>query len=158
LERGTFGGGQGNLYVYAGDAPLNLIDPSGLDVTVAYTGGHVAIQVNNGPLVGCHPDPGPGQNPVKGLVPGATEIENKSTILDTVTLRTSREQDREVNAAIAALIANPGMYNAVANNCTISVADILRGAGIINSAPTSFIPNVFFENLKSGAYGGDIIK
>jgi RHS repeat-associated protein len=47
-----FGGGDANLYAYVGNAPLNYIDPSGLDIAVIESGpmqgnpiGHTAIAI-----------------------------------------------------------------------------------------------------------------
>ncbi len=151
-----------NYYVYARDNPIQYADPKGLDVTVtlypygAYLFGHVGVGVNTSATVGFYPENSDLLTGLKvplGLdVPGAIKpdigMESK-----TVTIRTSPEQDKAMQAAINTLAENPGSYNLFRRNCTAFAAYVLRAGGLL---PPSTIDPFNFVNQLPLTVGGPL--
>jgi len=147
-----FRGGDVNLYSYVLGNPIQLIDPQGLDVTVAYypsLATHVGIAVNDNPSVGFYPAAGfyALLSPLGVSVPGVVK-QDTGTPAKIVKIKTTPEQDRIIQGAINVRTDNPGRYNMYGRNCSLFVYDVLRAAGV--SAPHTWLPEVMVNNMPSG--------
>jgi hypothetical protein len=63
-----------------------------------------------------------------------------------ITIRTSAEQDRAMQAVITARIQNPGLYNFYHRNCAQFVRDVLKAGNL--PAPDYAEPNPAFSELR----------
>src|SRR5262249_16776242 len=147
-----FRGGDVNLYSYALGNPIQLVDPQGIDVTVAYypsLATHVGIAVNDNRSVGFYPATGFSAllSPFGISVPGAVK-QDRGNPAKIVKIKTTPEQDRIIQGAINERASNPGSYNMYGRNCSLFVYDVLRAAGV--SAPHTWLPEVMVNNMPSG--------
>ncbi len=129
-----FLGGDVDLYVYVGNNPLTLIDPLGLDVTIAYyptVATHVGIAVNDHASVGFYPASSLyGIVSLFGLsVPGVVKADTGGPA-KVLKIKTTPKQDRLIQDLINARAADPGHYNLYGRNCSLFVSDVLRAAGV----------------------------
>jgi hypothetical protein len=108
--------------------------------------GHEGIGVNtNGTN-----DPGTQALEALGLsVPGAVykdAMKEPNQASQSITIRTSADQDRRMQAAIDARIKTPGFYKFVARNCAGFVRDVLSAGGV--PAPSRAEPTAQFGALR----------
>lgn len=150
-----FGGGV-NFYAYTRNNPVTWIDLFGQDVTVTqYQGlhgnpaGHVTISVNGNTPVGFD-DSSSAFDLLATLdvtVPGAVKqvTDTSRPIVDTITIKTTPEQDAAILAYIKKRTDHPGVYNLTGRNCAQFAADFLR-AGSLN-VPFSILPSGLMDDL-----------
>jgi RHS repeat-associated protein len=147
-----FRGGDVNLYSYALENPIQLVDSQGLDVTIAYYptfATHVGIAVNDNPSVGFYPATGfyALLSPFGISVPGAVK-QDTGTPAKIVRIKTTPEQDRIIQGAINVRANNPGRYNMYGRNCSLFVYDVLRVAGVL--VPHTWLPEVIVNKMPNG--------
>jgi len=129
-----------NVYAYVQNRPLYWIDPLGLDVTISLYKcclgfNHIGIGINaDSPFytVGFYP-----KTPHSFVDPGVVlpdSLRNgENELIDSITLRTSSEQDRAIEDFINSATRQPGRYNVTAiggRHCGAFVQDALAAAGI----------------------------
>ena len=146
-----------NTYSYAEGNPLSLIDPMGLDVTIArYPGamgaGHVGIGVNSTNTMGFYPVPTASTWSVitGSTVQGVMQPDIRA-VEQILTIRTTPAQDKAMQNAIDFLRSNPGMYDLNDRNCTTTVRNILRAGGI--NTPATIFPKILMNNLEQQLRG-----
>jgi hypothetical protein len=116
--------------------------------------GHEGIGVNTNDTQGFYPartnDPGTQALEALGLsVPGAVykdAMKEPNQASQSITIRTSADQDRRMQAAIDARIKTPGFYKFVARNCAGFVRDVLSAGGV--PAPSRAEPTAQFGALR----------
>jgi len=147
-----FAGGDINLYAYVLNNPLGFIDPFGLYVAVTYYPSfatHVGVGVNTTSTVGFYPTNVDLLARIEAFfgfdVPGAVYPDTTVPGTKTITIPTSPEQDRAVQAAIDAFAKDPGNYNLWGRNCATFASDVLRAGGI--NAPNTIDPGMFINQL-----------
>jgi hypothetical protein len=153
-----------NFYTYTGNRPVDFVDPSGLDVTVTiYQGaggfGHIGIGVNSDQTVGFYPLSVPivlqlptgtvvinsyNLSPLANV--GAVLPDDPSHKIDSITIKTTPDQDRKIQNYINARRNNPGIYNLFARNCTAFITSALKAGGI--TVPPCILPAGAFCPLK----------
>ena len=143
-----------NTYSYVGGNSVSLVDPRGLDLTVAlYPGAganvfaHTGIGVNSPSTIGFYAAPGASAWSVATgqPVPGVMLPDNRAPIT-TITIRTTPAQDKVVQDFLDARTRNPGNYILNDRNCTTTVRDALGAAGI--STPITIYPRDLMRNLQ----------
>jgi RHS repeat-associated protein len=128
-----------NLYGYALNDPVNLIDSDGKDITVHYYGNgdsyHIGISVNGGQSMGYYPIEGSVFRGATGQMLPDTD-EGSPTF--SVTISTSAAQDQAALDYINSL-TNPQAngYNVFTSNCAIAAGKVLKAAGV--SAPGGMV-------------------
>jgi len=139
-----------NAYSYVLGEPLSFDDPLGLDLHVGlYQGahgfGHIAVGVNNDPMVGAFSiNQSPSLLSPYDWEP-ETILQDPNNPIDTITIHTSGDQDNWVQAYIYAISKNPGLYNLYHNSCVDFVRDALEVAGLpVGDAIT---PAQLFSNI-----------
>ena len=78
---------------------------------------------------------------VKGVIRG-----DDRELLDSVTIRSTSEEDKKVLDAWNSIKANPGMYNLGYRNCAHVVEDALRAGGL--TTPDTSLPRALVKELK----------
>ena len=147
----AFSAGDINIYAYVLNAPINYVDPYGLDVTVTlYEGahgfGHTGIGVNTSSTEGFYPRDGGGFRVIAGMdVPGIIKSDTAAQI-DTITIHTTPEQDKQIQDEIDRAKASPPNYNLQSNNCAQKSADFLNAGGL--NVPREKYPRDFFKALQ----------
>ena len=141
-----------SFYQYSGNNPVNFIDPWGLYTTVTlYRGalnlGHIGIGVNTPVTTGFYPSRNASDidvaigNPVPGIMAWDTR-----TILDTIVIPTTQDQEQIVQNFINNRVENPGDYDLHERNCAHTVGDALRKAGF--NVPKTKYPRSIIKYLK----------
>jgi RHS repeat-associated protein len=139
-----------NLFAYVENRPVFARDPLGLDVTISLyqcCGGfnHIGIGVNvDAPTYTVGFYPAAVNNPLGTGVVTADSF-RAGPFVDSVTLHTTPEQDRQIQDFINAVTKNPRRYSFPAiggRHCGTFVQDALAAAGIrpaqLVGSPTSF--------------------
>jgi uncharacterized protein RhaS with RHS repeats len=156
-----------NLFAYALNNPINLIDPFGLDVWVydyrsAGSGyGHVGLIMPNDDGTYTRYSQGadnPNAPPWELIVPLHDAVVNKKNIPNlnmpgAELVRIPTENNEQIQKAIDDYIKADWPYNVVTNNCADFVNDSLNAADDVN-LPDRTKPNSYFDMLlkKYGPY------
>lgn len=151
-----FGGGQGNLFGYCGNDPINAKDPLGLDATISlYPGaggfGHVGIGINTKSTVGRYPAEGSSGidmflgNDVSGEIRPDQRCAER-----TITLNSTSEQDKAMQDYIEQAMNDPGNYNLYELNCAHFVQEVLRAGGF--NGPSTNRPRILMNHLEAGRF------
>jgi hypothetical protein len=142
-------GRDANLYAYTWNAPIDFVDPFGLDVVIRTycchapnLYGHVGIAINDNPSSGFYPNqeswrvaanmPVPGQ-----LVPDS-EKWKPNQVEDAVRIPTTPDQDRKIQTYLDQVRRSPGQYQLHGRNCSNVVQEALRVGGIDLGPLTSY--------------------
>jgi RHS repeat-associated protein len=153
-----FRGGM-NLYAYVGNRPTWAVDPRGLDLTISkyrccIRFNHVGIGINvdsDRYTVGFYPTVA--HTPFNTGVVMPDSVRNRhdeflDEFLESITIKTTPEQDRAVQDFINARTANPGFYALSGRHCGDFVQDALRAAGI-DPFEDVLSPDSFFKGLQA---------
>jgi RHS repeat-associated protein len=145
-----------NTYSYGRENPLPYIDPFGLDVTVIIypgqggnPGGHAGISVDPDPPEGFDPTPNAsiGSIITDQPVPGEVDkVAPNRTPEDSVTIRTTPEQDKAIRDYLEEKAKHPGPYRIRGPNCATMVHDALKAGGI--NSPETMWPRTLISGLK----------
>ncbi|MBI2390457.1 MAG: hypothetical protein HYV09_12785 [Deltaproteobacteria bacterium] len=124
-----FGGGDTNLYGYAGSDPVNHVDFTGLEVVVyvwgatgnmSSTWGHASIVFDGVHNFDFYDD--------SGVVDGGI---NSSRARLELVLALSSSQERALRALLESMKGQSRVYNAFTNNCTDPAFDVLTELGLL---------------------------
>ena len=149
-----FKGGDTNLYGYTFQDPVNLKDPSGLDITIHYYGGgtgHIGISVGGETAQGYYggyQNSGGTLGALVGRDGEGTMATESETPTESKTIRTTAEQDQKVQEYLDKMGRKKNRYNLYDRNCATVAGEALRAGGI--SAPTGIsgnVPALFIEAI-----------
>ncbi len=152
---GFYGGGT-NLFAYAGNSPIDWVDPFGLDITIRWLAGqggnpsgHIVVAVNDGPFVGFENIDGTDTKAALDVsVPGTVKEPGggpNRQVWDTVSVHTTPDQDKQMLDYIRRLHDNPGNYKLTGRNCSMFANNVLGAAGI--NIPVSIKPKNFMHDI-----------
>ena len=142
-----------NFYAYARNNPVRWVDPYGLDVTITKWKccigfDHVGIAINSDATVGFYPEH-PRRLFDRGLVLKDSVRYTPDNFKDSVTIKTTPEQDARIQAYINQRTSNPGNYNLLSGrHCGGFVQGALRAGGISPFGDVAG-PGSFFDALKA---------
>jgi RHS repeat-associated protein len=148
-----FRGGQANLYVYAGNDPVNRVDSTGFYTEVvfwepvgwAYSSfGHVSIDVD-----GTSYSWGPGGMDIESAQSYAARNQEFRSGRGLI-LGLSYQQEAELKSMLS---STTGKYNAFKNNCTDPIERGLAGVGARDSQLNSLLPSGLAHSLSNLAIG-----
>jgi hypothetical protein len=137
--QGDEGGDGGTQYA---DLTVGLYEGEGANIK-----DHVGIGVNSDDTTGLYPvEEASGVDIVQGKdVPGVVKPD-KGTLIDSIKIKTTPEEDAAAQRVIDERTANPGSYNLYKDNCTSHVRKALDAAGIETQGTIK--PHRLFDSLR----------
>lgn len=108
--------------------------------------GHIGTAVNSSVTQGLYPVQDSAAVVAGQSVPGVIMTDTEPTI-DSITIHTTPEQDRAIQAAIDRARKNPPKYNLYRNNCAQESASFLNAGGL--NVPRDVLPKDYFQALQN---------
>jgi RHS repeat-associated protein len=142
-----------NVYAYTFNSPLNLTDPTGLDVYIAryaccVRANHVGIGVNSHDTVGLYATVDD-YRVITGvpaeLLSDWQQHPEGALYGEILRIRTTHQQDVAIQAFLDRTRQHPGIYKVHGRNCGMLVQEALAAGGI--SSPRTIYPNVLWADL-----------
>lgn len=133
-----------NVYAYANGMPTMMIDPDGLDATIAYydsATGHIGIGINSPQTYGFYPKQ---QRPI---APGEERPDGRAPTSSFI-IKTTPAQDAAMVAFIRARQNSPGQWKLIGRSCSDMVTDTLRAGGL-NQVPRWWTPSDEYVALRN---------
>ncbi len=109
--------------------------------------GHVGVGVNTNNTIGFYPvNDASGFDIIKGNDVLGCMCPDQRTPSDSITFKTTPDQDLEMLKAIIDKLNDLGDYNLYSDNCATTVRDILQAGGI--DTPETILPRKLMKNLQ----------